>query len=78
MATRRAFVLNLDAEYELENPRGYSQGAKQRAQVAVMTRRLDALLSEGDVIVEAGKQPAFQPLVEVNARLTMGFASSGL
>lgn len=51
----RAWVLNLDAEHELEAPRGYQPTAALKAIVAAQSRRLlGALVRPGDVVLDEG------------------------
>jgi hypothetical protein len=54
MATRSAWVLNLDADHELEDPRGYTPSRATRARVREFATRLRGLLQPGDVVLEAG------------------------
>jgi hypothetical protein len=51
----RAWVLNLDAEHELEAPRGYQPTNALRAVVAEQSRRLlSTLVRPGDVVLDDG------------------------
>jgi hypothetical protein len=51
----RAWVLNLDAEHELEAPRGYQPTDALRAIVAAQSRRLlGALVRPGDIVLDDG------------------------
>lgn len=51
----RAWVLNLDAEHELEAPRGYQPTDKLRAIVATQSRRLlGSLVRPGDIVLDEG------------------------
>jgi hypothetical protein len=54
MATRSAWVLNLDADHELEDPRGYTPSRATHERVRAFATRLHALLQAGDVVLEAG------------------------
>jgi hypothetical protein len=54
MATRSAWVLNLDADHELEDPRGYTPSRATRERVRDFAARLHGLLRPGDVVLEAG------------------------
>jgi hypothetical protein len=53
----RAWVLNLDAERELERPGAVTPSAPLRERVAAMRPRLDALLRPDDLIVDEGTPP---------------------
>ncbi|RYE89683.1 MAG: hypothetical protein EOO75_11405 [Myxococcales bacterium] len=53
----RAWVLNLDAERELERPGAVTPSASLRERVVAMMPRLDALLRPGDLIVDEGTPP---------------------
>jgi hypothetical protein len=54
MATRSAWVLNLDADYELEDPRGYTPSRATRERVRAFATRLPGLLGPGDVVLDEG------------------------
>jgi hypothetical protein len=54
MATRSAWVLNLDADYELEDPRGYTPSSTTAERTRMFAARLHGLLQPGDVVLEEG------------------------
>jgi hypothetical protein len=54
MATRSAWVLNLDADYELEDPHSYTPSRRTRERVREFATRLHGLLQPGDIVLEAG------------------------
>ena len=51
MAAHTAWVLNLDAEYELADPRGYTPSRATLARVAAQAARGEGLVRAGDVLV---------------------------
>ena len=52
MATRIAWLLNLDAELELENPRLYKPSAAMTARIDALRTRMTLLLDEDDRVIE--------------------------
>ncbi len=85
MATPTAWLLNLDADIELEAPRHYRVDAAREARMRSLHARMDMLLRPGDVILdaaqasEAGSSPrvlAFCPTPSALARLSaLGLAA---
>ena len=52
MATRIAWLLNLDAELELENPRHYKPSTAMAARIDSLRTRMTLLLDEADRVIE--------------------------
>ena len=76
MATRIAWLLNLDAELELEDPRHYKPSVAMAARIDQLSARMSLLLREGDCVVgrdvelrECALALAFSPTPSALARI---------